>query len=116
MHRVFLESPASVHDGLRRRMAVLDRLRKKLGEWFGSGRSGSGVMLWLLRGCFGAIVIGMAWVAFDHFNKPRVGEPDPTAGIYSFVLILSLGFLVVATDVLVRSKQITTISAVYFGL
>jgi uncharacterized protein YacL len=91
-----------------------------LGQWlrrqFGDNRSSSGVILWLLRGCFGAIIIGMAWIAFDHFNNPRAGDPDTTAGVISFVGILALGFLVVATDILVRNKQITTISAVYFGL
>jgi uncharacterized protein YacL len=72
------------------------------------------MQLWFLRGAFGAILIGMAWIAFSYFN----GEPynDPGTGILAFVVILALGVLVVATDLLVRNKQITTISAVYFGL
>jgi uncharacterized protein YacL len=73
-------------------------------------------MLWILRGCFGAIIIGMAWVSFDHFNHPPQGDADPRTGVQSFILILALGLLAVATDILVRNKQITTISAVYFGL
>ena len=73
-------------------------------------------MLWVLRGCFGAIIIGMAWVSFQHFNSPPSGEGDPGTGIAVFVAILGLGILAVFTDVMVRNKQITTISAVYFGL
>src|SRR5205823_9287583 len=67
--------------------------------------------------CLGAIMSGMAWVAFDHFNAPGRGEASDTGtALQAFVGILALGFLVVATDILVRNKQITTISAVYFGL
>jgi uncharacterized protein YacL len=72
------------------------------------------LVLYLLRGSFGAIIIGVAWLAFTYFNEhPR---NDPTRGILAFVGILAVGSLVVAGDLLVRSKQITTISAVYFGL
>jgi uncharacterized protein YacL len=81
----------------------------------GSGRTTSGKMvLHLLRGCFGAIIIGIAWLAADHFNRPPYNN-DTIAGL-AFVAILAIGFLVVSLDLLVRSKQITTISAVYFGL
>src|SRR5207248_3721864 len=79
--------------------------------------SSNNLMLWVLRGCFGAIMIGMAWVSFDHFGRPP--EPltrDPVSGVQSFIFILALGVLVVTTDILVRNKEITTISAVYFGL
>jgi uncharacterized protein YacL len=95
-------------------MAV--NMLRKLIDWFGQSRrqrshSGS-MMLLVLRGCFGAIMIGSAWMAFDYFNH----EGDTTGGIWAFVAILGVGALVIATDVLVRNKQITTISAVYFGL
>jgi uncharacterized protein YacL len=77
------------------------------------GRTDSGhVILWLLRGCFGAIIIGMAWVAFLIFND----ETDPSRGITAFAVVVGLGVLVMVTDVLVRRKEITTISAIYFGL
>lgn len=93
---------------------------KQFGQWFrqlfGESKSSTSVILWVLRGCFGAIIIGMAWIAFDHFNNPRVGPSDTVSGLYSFIGILALGLLIVATDILVRNKQITTISAVYFGL
>ncbi len=72
------------------------------------------VVLWVLRGCFGAIIIGMAWTAFSYFNGPP--HLDFGRGVQAFVTILGVGFLVLATDVLVRNKQITTVSAIYFGL
>ncbi|MCI0457474.1 MAG: PIN domain-containing protein [Gemmataceae bacterium] len=72
------------------------------------------MVLWVLRGCFGAIIIGMAWTAFAYFNNPP--HLDPGRGITAFVAILGVGFLVLATDLLVRNKQITTVSAIYFGL
>jgi len=99
---------------------VAPGLLKRFGPWLrralGAGSSSDNVMLWVLRGCFGAIIIGMAWVSFQHFNNPPSGEGDPGTGIQVFVLILGLGVLAVLTDVTVRNKQITTVSAVYFGL
>jgi uncharacterized protein YacL len=82
-------------------------------------RSSSGhTLLWLLRGCFGAIVIGVAWVAFvDVSNSEDVAkEMRVQWGVTAFAILLAIGFLVIVTDVAVRNKQITTISAVYFGL
>jgi uncharacterized protein YacL len=72
------------------------------------------VLLWILRGCFGAIVIGMAMVAFQHFNENL--PPQTTRAWAAFFGILGVGFLLVLADVLIRDKEITTISAVYFGL
>jgi uncharacterized protein YacL len=84
-------------------------------DWF-KGRqdktTSSHLLLWLLRGIFGAIVIGMAMVAFRHFNE----EHEEGSGLLAFFAILLIGFLIILTDVLVRNKQITTLSAVYFGL
>jgi uncharacterized protein YacL len=72
-----------------------------------------GVLLWVLRGCFGAIVIGIAMLAFRQFSEP---DNDTTSGWLAFATVLAIGFLIVLTDVLVRNKQITTVSAIYFGL
>jgi uncharacterized protein YacL len=69
------------------------------------------LLIWILRGCFAAIVIGVAWVAFVHINVE-----DPDIAKWVFAAVVGLGFLVILTDILVRNKQITTISAVYFGL
>lgn len=77
------------------------------------------VLLWVLRGCFGAVVIGIALMAFKEFiDHPPLNDPGAgSARAYTaFFTILALGLLVIVTDILVREKQITTISAVYFGL
>jgi uncharacterized protein YacL len=89
---------------------LLDKLTAMLG---GPSPSGN-VLLWLLRGAFGAITIGVAYVAFTYFMGRT--PPDSTIGVVAFVLILLGGVLIVVADLSVRNKQITTISAVYFGL
>jgi uncharacterized protein YacL len=71
------------------------------------------LLLWLLRGVFGAICIGMAMLAFRHFSE---GPSDTTNAYLGFFCILGAGLLIVVTDILIRNKQITTLSAVYFGL
>jgi uncharacterized protein YacL len=79
-----------------------------------SAPSSSNIVLYLLRGCFGAIIIGIAFLASDYFNRPAYH--NATLATVAFVAILAIGAFVVIGDLLVRSKQITTISAVYFGL
>jgi uncharacterized protein YacL len=72
------------------------------------------VLLWALRGFFGAVVIGMAMLTFRHLT-----EANPNQPVYAwayFVGIIAAGAVVVTTDLLIRDKQITTISALYFGL
>jgi uncharacterized protein YacL len=91
---------------------LLRPFKKLFGDEFGMGPSSVNVILWLLRGCFGAIMIGIGWLAFSYFATPE----DAGAGIVAVVVTLGAAFLIVATDLLVRNKQITTISAVYFGL
>jgi uncharacterized protein YacL len=86
-------------------------------DWLrGSGspaRTQSGtILLWLLRGGFGVIIIGLALVVFNRFE----GTMDPVGRTLVFVAILATGLVVVTVDLGVRNKQITTISAVYFGL
>src|SRR5262249_47009580 len=49
---------------------------------------------------------------FRHFGEAG----DVAGGLIAFIVILGVGFLTVLTDILVRNKQITTLSAVYFGL
>jgi uncharacterized protein YacL len=88
---------------------------RKFLDWLrGQGaRSQSGnVLLWLLRGAFGVIVIGLALVvsARPETNVDFLGRALIFAGI------VATGIFVVTIDLAVRNKQITTISAVYFGL
>ena len=92
----------------------LTRWWKGLREGLRDSPDSTDVVLWVLRGCFGAIIIGLAWTAFTYFNTGRT--PDPGRGIQAFIAILGIGFFVLATDLLIRNKQITTVSAVYFGL
>jgi uncharacterized protein YacL len=68
------------------------------------GVASPNILLMLLRGCFLAVIIGAADYALASL------------GWIAFGITVLLGVLILTTDVLVRNKQITTISAVYFGL
>ncbi|NBO91416.1 MAG: PIN/TRAM domain-containing protein [Planctomycetia bacterium] len=53
-------------------------------------------------------------LVFQHFQALN---PDDTLQAWlAFSAVLGLGILIVITDILVRDKQITTVSALYFGL
>src|SRR5262249_6256067 len=68
--------------------------------------------IWLLRFCFGIIVVGLATTVLLDFIRRDQHE----MGVACFVGILAVGLLTVVLDLAIRNKQITTISAVYFGL
>src|SRR3989440_5026674 len=70
------------------------------------------MLLYLLRGCYIALTLGVGLYAVQHFPPDT---PTPTI-VLTFISIMLVGGLVLATDVLIRDKQITTISALYFGL
>jgi len=70
------------------------------------------MLLLILRGFFGAVIIGIATAALFYFDSIQQFQ----IGLVVFAGILFLGFSIVALDILVKGKQITTISAVYFGL
>jgi uncharacterized protein YacL len=97
---------------------VFSSLRSFFSSFLGGGGQPRGsspsLLLWVLRGIFGAILIGLAIISFR-----RIAD-NPANDIFFawclFVGVLLLGLLIIVTDVLVRDKQITTISAVYFGL
>jgi len=91
----------------------LGPLLRRLARSFDKRPSSGYVLLWLLRGCFGAVCIGIAMLAFRHFSE---GPGDSANGYVAFLCILGTCLLIVITDVLIRNKQITTLSAVYFGL
>lgn len=76
------------------------------------------LLLWGLRGFFGFIVMGMAIIAFSVFTKIYADKyPDrPYLSWTIFFGILGTGLFIVLVDALVRNKQMTTISAIYFGL
>ena len=68
--------------------------------------------LWFLRGCFLALLIGMATGVLVFLEN----QSQNILGIVTFVAMMALGIAVVAIDLFVQNKQITTLSAVYFGL
>ena len=72
------------------------------------------MLLWLLRGLFVAIVLGMAVAAFTTFSDALGKGPWP--GIGATITVLVIGGLVLFTDLWERNKQITTLTAIYFGL
>jgi uncharacterized protein YacL len=71
------------------------------------------MLLLCLRGIFGAILIIIAWLAFSYYSDEyqSVG-----AGLIACLVVFGIGLLVLSTDILLRNKQITTISALYFGI
>lgn len=74
--------------------------------------SGSGnVLTWLLRAAFMAMIIGIA----TNVLIEQIGR-DVLVALLCFAGILLAGLAIVLADFFVRNKQITTISAVYFGL
>jgi uncharacterized protein YacL len=88
-------------------------LFRRLSGYFSNRPPTGHLLLWLLRGFFGAICIGIAMLAFRHFSE---GPGDTANGYIAFLCILGVGLMIVLTDVLIRNKQITTLSAVYFGM
>jgi len=89
--------------------------QQSLKDWF-SGNMGtfigssSSILMWVVRVAFLLLtfgLVGQAMVLFD-FQFPHA--------YLSALLIGVVGIAVVLGDILVRNKQITTISAVYFGL
>jgi uncharacterized protein YacL len=62
-----------------------------------------------------AVMISMATYALVYMQDPERGNNLGT-GIAAFCLILAFGAAVIFSDMRIRNKQITTISAIYFGL
>ncbi len=70
------------------------------------------MLLWLLRGAYITLLVGIAVYAASVF----VGAEEHINAVAVPVGILLFGALVLITDLRERQKQVTTISAVYFGL
>ncbi len=74
----------------------------------------SQLLLWVVRGLFLAIVISVALATFSFLMSLN---PDYFwLSVLAFIGIIVVGFLIVLTDILLRHKQINTLSAIYFGL
>ncbi len=72
------------------------------------------LLLWSIRLCYGVIMIGLAMAAFSSFF-----QANPDRYVQAWILFLGIlagGALIVLTDVWIANKQITTLSALYFGL
>src|SRR5262245_11888705 len=70
------------------------------------------MLLWLLRAAFVALLIGMAVVASSFFIESQ----QTVLAVLVPLGVLAVGGLILFTDLRELQKQITTISAVYFGL
>src|SRR5262249_40597323 len=85
--------------------------RAKEGDFVSAPRSGA-ILLLILRGAFLALIIGLATTALSHCLRQNL----MAEAISLFLLVLLLGAAVLSGDILAKNKQITTISAIYFGL
>ncbi len=101
------------------------------------------LLLLLIRGVFGVIVIGLAIRSFQYFSEneridqlrveiSRENNPErrqelsnelqsllsesQSHGVAAFGVVILIGFSIILIDAIIRNKQITTLSAVYFGL
>lgn len=66
------------------------------------------MLLWILRGCFGVLMIGIALLALDRSTG--------WVSIVQALGVLVVGGVTLTADLMLRNKEITTISAIYFGL
>jgi uncharacterized protein YacL len=92
--------------------SFFQKLLDKLTSGWEPRSSSVDLLLWGMRGIFGVIVMGIAITTFTYVTT----RYDSLTAWITFFAILGIGLLVVLTDALVRNKQITTISAIYFGL
>jgi uncharacterized protein YacL len=70
------------------------------------------MLLWILRGCYIVLILGVALITLDHYS----GTLQFTRGYVSSALIVVVGAAVLLADIKLKHKDITTISAVFFGL
>ena len=70
------------------------------------------MLLWLLRGAYVALLVGLAVFAASVF----IEHNENLNAVLVPLLVLLFGGIVLFTDVREKQKQITTISAIYFGL
>ncbi len=73
------------------------------------------MLLWLLRGAYVLLILGVAAFTANVFISEENETSTLNAIFIPFTIVL-VGGLVLFTDIRERQKQITTISAIYFGL
>lgn len=76
-----------------------------------SARSGT-ILLLILRGAYMAMIIGLATGGLFYFDA----HGNIAAGVAIFLTVVAIGLLSIVLDSMAKNKQITTISAVFFGL
>lgn len=69
------------------------------------------MLMWLLRGAYSALLIGIAVFTFSFFFEEHL-----FGGIAAAAMILAIGSVVLFTDIREKNKEIAVIAAVYFGL
>lgn len=70
------------------------------------------MLIWLLRAAYAALLLGVAGYAANVFAD----TDDLAKAVVVPLLMVGVGAAVLFTDIREKQKQITTISAVYFGL
>ncbi len=86
----------------------------KLASLFSVPSRSSTLLLWILRAAFVANMVGIAYIAYSNYNEPP--RSDAASGYIAAGAILLCTIIVLLADLSARNKQITTFSAVYFGL
>jgi uncharacterized protein YacL len=87
-----------------------------LKEWFtgsmGEFRgSSSKVIMWMVRIVVFALTVGIGISAMQ-----RSPAASGVLGFLNLMMFITVGLIVIFSDILVKNKQITTISSIYFGL
>jgi uncharacterized protein YacL len=72
------------------------------------------MLLWILRGGFIVLTLGVALFALDQYSNANTVLVARGFGIAGMIVVIGAGVLF--ADMRLRRKDITTISAVYFGL
>ena len=71
------------------------------------------MLLWLLRGCFAALMLGVAVFAFEFMFTEFQMVAGAVAGALA---VVAVGAVIIYTDIRETDKHIATISSIYFGL
>ena len=72
------------------------------------------MLLWLLRACFVAMLLGLATVCVSFFLTENM--KTPIGAIIASAILVLVGGVILITDIREKEKQIAAISSLYFGL
>jgi uncharacterized protein YacL len=71
------------------------------------------MLVWLIRGCFTALLLVLSVFVFNFF----VGDlKSILGGVVAVLICLGLGGLILYADIREKNKQIANVSSIYFGL